>query len=169
MTPPTSSLNETNKILATKRERGGRKPDFRTCRSNDQETTAYPRKTIEPFTLISLPERAWLSHPWPLSAPPCKPPSLITCRTFPGVVRFLNLSWHFRSVFGPFFFSFRFVCVRVLEHDTVGEPGAVAGVSGCWEVEGGVARSSAAALAPRRCVCLETREMHERALSGLHL
>ena len=56
------------------------------------------------------------------------------------------------------------------EYDTAGEPGAVAGVGGCWRVEGGcrerVRRFRACS---RRRVCLETRGEHEWALSGLHL
>ena len=41
---------------------------------------------------------------------------------------------------GYFFLFFSFVsCAYVYsEHGTAGEPGAVAGVSGCWRVEGGV-------------------------------
>ena len=55
------------------------------------------------------------------------------------------------------------------EHGTADEPGAVAGVGGCWRVEGGVARSAVAVFVARRRVCLETRGKHEWALSGLHL
>ena len=51
-------------------------------------------------------------------------------------VLFISLAWHFR----PFFLFSSFVsCAYVYsEHDTAGEPGAVAGVSGCWRVEGGL-------------------------------
>ena len=55
------------------------------------------------------------------------------------------------------------------EHGTAGEPRVVAGVSGCWRVEGGGARSAVAVVVARRCVCLETQGMNEWTLSGLHL
>ena len=51
------------------------------------------------------------------------------------------------------------------EHGTAGEPGAVAGVSGRWRVEGGL--SAVAVFVARRRVFIETRGRHEWVLSGL--
>ena len=112
---------------------------------------------------ISLSEGARLVHPWPLRAPKSKPPPFITWPTFPAGPCLLHLSWHSRS-FRPFLFRFVYS-----EHGTAGEPGAVAGVSGCWRVEGGVASSAVAVFVPRRRVSLETRGVHKWALSGLYL
>ena len=78
------------------------------------------------------------------------------------------------GTFGPFFLFSSFVsCACVYsEHGAAGEPGTVAGGSGCWRVlagrEGGE-RSAVAAFVPRRRVYLKTRGKHEWALSGLHL
>ena len=52
------------------------------------------------------------------------------------------------------------------EHGTAGEPGAVAGVSGCRRVEGGVGRSAVPVVVARRPVSIGTRRNHEWALSG---
>ena len=128
---------------------------------------AYYVCYIELLTSVSLSERARLVHPWPLGAPTSKPPPFITCRTFPAGLCFLPFSWHSRC-FLPFFF-FRFVCVRVLR---VRHGGRARRRRGCQRVLAGreeVARSAVAAFVTRRRVCLETRRMHERALSGLHL
>ena len=70
---------------------------------------------------------------------------------------------------GPFsFFSSSVSCACVYsKYGTAGERGTVAGVSGWWWVEGGVARSAVAVFVARRRVCIETRGKHEWALSGL--
>ena len=79
----------------------------------------------------------------------------------------IYFSWHSRS-FLPFFF-FPSVCVRVLRarhrrsaQRRRGCPRVLAG-------RGRVARNAVAAFVPRRRLCLKTRGMHERTLSGLHL
>ena len=53
------------------------------------------------------------------------------------------------------------------EHGTAGEPGAIAGVSGCWRVEGGEGRSAVVVFVARRRVSIESRGKHEWALLGL--
>ena len=94
---------------------------------------------------------------------------LLLAGPFQRLFCFLHLSSHFRSFFS--FFSSLVSCACVYsEHGiVVGEPGAVAGVSGCWQVE----KRLQAARSPLSCLgvaCASRHEgMHERALSGLHL
>ena len=106
-------------------------------------------------------------HPWPLRAPTWKSPPFITCLTFPAVLCFLHFSWHSRFFFPVFFF--RFVCVRVLRARHRGQARRRRGCQRVLTGREGFARSAGAVSVDRRCVCLETRGMHEWALFGLHL
>ena len=133
-------------------------------------TRCNQRTAIELHTYISISELAPLVHPWPLRAPTWESPYFITCRTLPMFQRFFvfSISLGTFGCFSPFASFVPCACVYS-ELGTAGEPGAVAGVSGCWRVEGGVARNAVAVFVVRRRACLEIRGKHEWALSGLHL
>ena len=65
------------------------------------------------------------------------------------------------GIFGPFFLFSSFVscaCVSS-EHLTVSEPGAVAGISGCWRVKGGLQ----GARLPLSCLGIACASRHEDA------
>ena len=64
---------------------------------------------------------------------------------------------------------FCFVCLRVLRARPRERARRRRGCQRVLASRGGVARSAVAAFVPRRRVCLETRGMHEWALSRLHL
>ena len=51
------------------------------------------------------------------------------------------------------------------EHGTAGEPGAIAGVSGCWRVEGGVK----GVRSPFWCLGVACASKHEGCMNGLCL
>ena len=84
----------------------------------------------------------------------------------PAVLCFLHFSWSFQFFFSSLFSYFVSCACVYSEHGTAGERGTVAGVSGLWRVEGGVARSAVAVFVARRRVCLEIRGNHEWALPG---
>ena len=90
---------------------------------------------------------------------------LFFCRAFPGVLCLLHFYCHFRFFF-PFFFCCFVSCACVYsEHGTAGEPGAVAGVSGCWRVEGGL-QGARLAFSWLRVACASR---HEGCMNGLCL
>ena len=122
------------------------------------------RGHIELLALISLSERAGLVHPWPLRAPIIRNrlPSLLAgpfLRVFVFSISFGTL--------GPFFLFSSFVsCACVYsEYGTAGEPGAVAGVSGCWRVEGGLQ----GARSPLSYLGVACASRHEGCMNGLCL
>ena len=94
------------------------------------------RMLVELLRDISLSERARLVHPWPLRVPTSKSPPFFLPDHSCGSLfspSLLALSVLF------FLFSYFASCACVYsEYCTAGEPGAVAGVSGCWRVEGGL-------------------------------
>ena len=67
------------------------------------------------------------------------------------------------------FFFFRSVCVRLLRARHCGRARRRHRCQWVLANKGRVARGAVAAVVPRRRVCLETRGMHEWALSGPHL
>ena len=89
---------------------------------------------------------------------------LLTCRTSPAVLCFAPFNP--LGTLGPFsLFLFHFMCVRLLR-PRHGER--------AWRRYGRQrmltgSRSEVAAFVTRRRVCLDTRGMHKRALSGLNL
>ena len=102
---------------------------------------------------------ARLVHPWPLRAPTWESPPVITFRTFPAVLCFIRLSWHFQSFFSSFVSC---ACVSS-EHGTAGKLGAVAGVSGCLLVEGGLQGPRS----PFSCLGIVCASGHEGGKNGL--
>ena len=82
--------------------------------------------------------------------------------------RFFVFSINFAlSIMFSFFFG-SCACVYS-EHGTAGEPGAVAGVSGCGRIQGGSGGARFAVFVARRRVFIETQGKHAWALSGLLL
>ena len=102
-------------------------------------------------------------HPWPLRASTWTTPPSITLRTFPAFLCFLYFLRTSRYLFLPLFVWFG-ACVYSM-HGTAGEPGAVAGVSGCWRVEGGLDE----ARSPFSCLGVACPTRHEGSMNGLCL
>ena len=87
--------------------------------------SSAPTNPIGLLIGISLSERARLVDPWHLRAPTLDTASFYY-KYLPG-----------RAFLFSLFSSFVLCACVYPEHGTAGEPGAVAGVSGYWRVEGG--------------------------------